>query len=39
MNDEICEALDELEASEEVGSLVVTGAGKAFCAGAIMEIF
>ena len=34
MNDEICEALDELEASEEVGSLVVTGAGKAFCAGA-----
>ena len=34
MNDEICETLDELEASEEVGSLVVTGAGKAFCAGA-----
>lgn len=34
MNDEICELLDELEASEEVGCLVVTGAGKAFCAGA-----
>ncbi len=34
MNDEICEVLDELETSEEVGCLVVTGAGKAFCAGA-----
>jgi|TARA_B100001996_G_scaffold379680_2_gene365829 enoyl-CoA hydratase len=34
MNDEICEALEELERSEEVGALIVTGAGKGFCAGA-----
>jgi enoyl-CoA hydratase len=34
MNDEICATLDQLEESAEVGSLIVTGAGKAFCAGA-----
>ena len=34
MNDEICATMDDLERSEEVGSLILTGAGKAFCAGA-----
>lgn len=34
MNAEICAALDDLEADPEVGALVVTGAGRAFCAGA-----
>ena len=34
MNDEICATMDDLEKSEEVGSLILTGAGKAFCAGA-----
>ena len=34
MNDEICETMDALESSDDVGSLIVTGAGKAFCAGA-----
>lgn len=34
MNDEIVAALDELEADPAVGALVVTGAGKGFCAGA-----
>ena len=34
MNDEICATLDQLEESAGVGSLIVTGAGKAFCAGA-----
>ncbi|HJM28044.1 MAG: enoyl-CoA hydratase-related protein [Acidimicrobiales bacterium] len=34
MNDEICDALDDLESSEDVGCLIVTGSGKAFCAGA-----
>jgi enoyl-CoA hydratase len=34
MNDEICDTLNDLEDSADVGSLIVTGAGKAFCAGA-----
>ena len=34
MNDEICEVLNELEESLDVGALIVTGAGKGFCAGA-----
>ena len=34
MNDEICEALDGLEESKDIGALIVTGAGKGFCAGA-----
>ena len=37
MNDEICEILEELENSEEVGALVVTGAGKGFCSGADLD--
>ena len=34
MNDELVAALDELEADPAVGAVVVTGAGKGFCAGA-----
>ncbi len=34
MNDEICEVLDGLEESKDIGALIVTGAGKGFCAGA-----
>ena len=34
MNDEIAAALDEFEADPSVAALVVTGAGKGFCAGA-----
>ncbi len=34
MNDEICEVLDALEESKDIGALIVTGAGKGFCAGA-----
>jgi enoyl-CoA hydratase len=34
MNDEICNTLEELEASGDARALVVTGAGKGFCAGA-----
>jgi enoyl-CoA hydratase len=34
MVDEIVEAFDALEADDDVGAVVVTGAGKGFCAGA-----
>ncbi len=34
MNEEIAAALDDLEADPGIGALVVTGAGKGFCAGA-----
>lgn len=37
MNDEICAALDELEPDLAIGALVVTGAGKGFCAGADLD--
>ena len=38
MNAEICETLDRLEADPSIGALVVTGAGKAFCAGADLSV-
>ncbi|MCY4294981.1 MAG: enoyl-CoA hydratase-related protein [Acidimicrobiaceae bacterium] len=34
INDELVAALDELESDPGIGALVVTGAGRAFCAGA-----
>ena len=37
MNDEIVAALDEVEPDPGIGALVVTGAGKGFCAGAVLE--
>ena len=37
MNGEIAAALDELEADPGIGALVVTGAGKGFCAGADLD--
>ena len=37
MNDEIAAALDELEADPGIGALVMTGAGKGFCAGADLD--
>ncbi len=37
MNDEIVAALDHLEPDPTVGAVVVTGAGKGFCAGADLD--
>ena len=37
MNDEIVAALDEIEPDPGIGALVVTGAGKGFCAGAVLD--
>ncbi|MCY4665911.1 MAG: enoyl-CoA hydratase-related protein [Acidimicrobiaceae bacterium] len=37
MNDEIVAALDEIEPDPSIGALVVTGAGKGFCAGAVLD--
>ena len=37
MNDEIAAVLDDWEADDAVGAMVVTGAGKGFCAGADLD--
>ncbi len=37
INEELTAALDELEPDPDIGALVVTGAGKAFCAGADLD--
>lgn len=37
LNEAVLAAMDELEARSDVGALIVTGAGSAFCAGADLE--
>jgi enoyl-CoA hydratase len=37
MNDEIADVLDAWEADDGIGAMVVTGAGKGFCAGADLD--
>jgi len=37
MNDEIAAVLDDWETNDDVGAMVVTGAGKGFCAGADLD--
>ncbi len=37
LNDELLDAFDELEADEGVGAVVITGEGRAFCAGAVLD--
>ncbi len=37
MNDELLAAFDTLEADSEVGAVVLTGEGRAFCAGAVLD--
>ena len=37
LNAELISAMDELEQRDDVGAVVVTGAGRAFCAGADLD--
>jgi enoyl-CoA hydratase len=37
MNDQIAAVLDDWEAGDDIGAMVVTGAGKGFCAGADLD--
>lgn len=34
LREELCLAVDDIEKDEEIGVLILTGAGRAFCAGA-----
>jgi len=37
MNEELLAAFDDLEADDGIGAVVLTGAGRAFCAGAVLD--
>ncbi|MBU6330312.1 MAG: enoyl-CoA hydratase/isomerase family protein [Acidobacteria bacterium] len=37
LNAAVIEALDDLEARDDIGALIVTGSGRAFCAGAHLD--
>lgn len=37
LNDALIEAVAAAEADDDIGALVITGAGKAFCAGALLD--
>ena len=37
LNEELVSTFDELEKSENTGAVVITGAGRAFCAGAVLD--
>lgn len=37
LNDELEVTFDRLEADEDIGCIVLTGAGRAFCAGAVLD--
>lgn len=37
MNDELLAVFDEFEADDDIGAVVLTGAGRAFCAGAVLD--
>ena len=37
LNEELVSTFDELEKSEDTGAVVITGEGRAFCAGAVLD--
>ena len=37
LNEELETAFDQLEADADIGAVVLTGAGRAFCAGAVLD--
>ena len=37
LNEELVATFDELEKSEDTGAVVITGSGRAFCAGAVLD--
>ncbi len=37
MNEELLAAFDDLESDDGIGAVVLTGAGRAFCAGAVLD--
>jgi enoyl-CoA hydratase len=37
MNEELLAAFDDLESDDGIGAVVLTGAGRAFCAGAVRD--
>ena len=37
LNEELVSTFNELEKSENTGAVVITGAGRSFCAGAVLD--